>query len=221
MPIPFKIEYHFLGVVAAVCLQLCRGVLGPALALIQASGDASELSSAVSLLLQFLRTCPPQELLVGAAGSSNSSISEEAGLAALLAAARRLVATNQQAAAVHLAGPFMAQLIKVFPQQLCGPVPAAAAAASNGNAAGAAAAAGGGSGSCVGLLLHDTAAKMASGTCSPVAIAHLLEFVVRLVLLDVQKVVEMLAAVNVQKPGGDQACTPFHRSNSTSRSNSL
>lgn len=186
-------------------LQLCRGVLGPALALIQASGDASELSSAVSLLLQFLRTCPPHELLVCAAGSNNSSSSsEEAGLAALLAAARRLVATNQQAAAVHLAGPFMAQLIKVFPEQLCGPVPAAAAAA------------GDGSGSCVGLLLHDTAAKMASGTCSPVAIAHLLEFVVRLVLLDAQKVVEMLVAVNVQKPGRDRACKPCHTGNSTS-----
>lgn len=174
-------------------LQLCHRVLSPALSLIQASGDASELSSAVSLLLQFLRTCPPQQLLQCAGGGSNS---EEAGLAALLAAARRLVAANQQDAAVRLAGPLMAQLVKVFPTQLGRPVPAAvAAAAANGGAA---------AGTCVGVLLHDTIAKMASGTCSPATVAHLLEFVVRLVLLDVNKVVEMLAGMSVHKPG--QAC---------------
>lgn len=176
-------------------LQVCRGVLGPTLSLIQSSGDSSELSSAVALLLQFLRTCPAQQVLLCAAGSSNS---EEAGLAAVLAAVRQLLAPTQQDAAVKLAGPLMAQLLKVLPQKMCGPMPATVAAVSNGGTAAGAA------GSCVGVLLHDTVAKMAAGTCSASTVSHLLEFVVRLVLLPAvgaQGVVELLAGMTLHRPG--------------------
>lgn len=187
----------------ACCLQLCHGVLGPVLSLIQSSGDASELSSAVSLLLKFLRTCPTQQLLVCAARSpaaaaSSSSAAEEAGLAALVVTARQLLASSQQDDAVRLAGPLMAQLLKVLPQQMCSPLPAAAAAASSNGSAQA-------SGSCVGVLLYDTVVRMASAeTCSPRTVAHLLEFVVRLVLLPAvgaQGVVELLAAMSVPRQG--------------------
>ena len=181
-------------------LQLCRGVLGPVLALITASGDASELGSAVSLLTRFMRTCPPQQLLLCAGGS------EQDGLAALLAAARQLVAPSQQDGAVRFAGPLMAQMARVLPQQMCSPAPAAASA--NGSAAGPAAA----GGSCVGVLLHGVVAKMASGKCSAMTLAHLLEYVVRLVLLPAvgaQGVLELLAGMTLQKPGGKcwQACS--------------
>jgi hypothetical protein len=171
-------------------------VLVPVLSLIKTSGDSSELSSAVALLLQFLRTCPAQQLLQCAAGGSLGS--EEAGLKALLSAVRQLVAPTQQDAAVKLAGPLMAQLLKAMPQQMCGPIPAAAAAASNGGAAA------GPAGSCVGVLLHDTVAQMAAGTCSPTTLSHLLEFVVRLVMLPAigaQGVVELLANMNLHKQG--------------------
>jgi hypothetical protein len=176
-------------------VQLCRGTLPSALSLIQASGDSSELASAVALLLQFLRTCLPQQLLCAAGGS------EEAGQAALLAAVRQLLAPPQQDAAVKLAGPLMAQLLKALPGQMCGPMPAATAAASNGSAGP------GSAGSCVGVLLHDTVAKIASGTCSPVTVTHLLEFVVRLVLLPAgaQSVVEMCSSWTFQKQG-EPAC---------------
>lgn len=170
-------------------------MLGPVLALISASGDASELSSAVALLTRFLHTCPPQQLLL-CAGST-----EDLGLSALLAAAQRLLAPNQQDGAVRLAGPLMAQLVKALPQQLCCPPPAGAAGgpSSNGSAVGSAA-----SSSCVGMLLHDVVVKMAAGSCSPVTVAHLLEYVVRLVLLPAvgaQGVVELLAGMTLQKPG--------------------
>jgi hypothetical protein len=95
----------------------------------------------------------------------------------------------------------MAMLVKALPQQLCCPPPAGASggASSNGSGAGSAA-----SGSCVGLLLHDVVVKMAGGSCSPVTVAHLLEYVVRLVLLPAvgaQGLVELLSGMTLQKPG--------------------
>jgi hypothetical protein len=157
----------------------------------------------VSLLLKFLRTCPTQQLLVCAAGGS-SSAAEEAGLAALVVTARQLLAPSQQDGAVRLAGPLLAQMLKVLPQQMCSPLPAAAAAAaasSNGSAQV--------SGSCVGVLLYDTVVRMASAeSCSPRTVANLLEFVVRLVLLPAvgaQGVVEPLAAMSVARQGVQKA----------------
>lgn len=200
--------------------QLCRGVLGAVMHLIQSTGDASEFSSANSLLLKFMRTLPPQQLLhcAGSAtsstsngSSSSSSSEEEAGLAALLTVARQLMA-SKQADGGMAAGVYLAQLVKLVPQQLCGgPMSpalaaavagAAAAASSNGSAAAAAAVPAGAS--CVALLLHDVVSMMTQGRCSPVGVARLMEFVVRLVLLPVpgpQGVVEMLASMAVPNKG--------------------
>jgi hypothetical protein len=88
------------------------------------------------------------------------------------------------------------QLLKTFQQQLSGPVPAALL--TSGSSAPSAAA----GGSCVGLLLHDVAVKLASGACSPATVSSLLEFVVRLVLLDGQQLLELLANMQLQKLGG-------------------
>jgi hypothetical protein len=86
-------------------------------------------------------------------------------------------------------------MLKVLPQQMCSPLPQAAAAASSAPA----------SSSCVGVLLYDTVVRMASAeSCSPRTVAHLLEFVVRLVLLPAvgaQGVVELLAAMSVPSKG--------------------
>lgn len=192
--------------------QLCRGVLASVLALIQASDDPQEQSSAVNLLLQFLRACPPQALLAAGAAASGAATrngghassgggghgSEGDVLVQLLAAARHLLQPAQQDGSTRLAGPLMAQLLKSFPEQLAAaPPPALLAAASSSNTSSSSGAAS----SCVALLLHDTAARLASGDCSPLTVAHLLQFVVRLVLLDVHKTVELLAATAVQTPG--------------------
>jgi hypothetical protein len=53
----------------------------------------------------------------------------------------------------------------------------------------------------MGLLLHDVAVKLASGACSPATVSSLLEVVVRLALLDAQQLLELLANMQLQKPG--------------------
>jgi hypothetical protein len=60
----------------------------------------------------------------------------------------------------------------------------------------------------VGLLLHDIAVKLASGGCSAATVAALLEFVVRLALLDAQQLLELLGSMQLQRPGeGDLGVT--------------
>lgn len=178
-------------------LQLCRGVLGPVLSLIQGSDDPSELSSAVTLLMQLLRTCPTAEIVSCNTGAPNSlDDNSTAVLSHILTAARQLLAPSQPDSCSRDAGPLLVQLLKTFPAQLAAAPPAAVAAA-GGSPAGAS--------SCVGLLLHDVVVKMGTGACSPATLLSLLEFVVKLALMDVQQLVELLANMQVQRQGG---CTP-------------
>lgn len=171
--------------------------------LLQASDDASELSSAMTLLLQLLRNCPTTDLLAcnttsnGSGSSGGSAADGSAGvLAHVLAAARQLLSPSQPDGCSAGAGPLLAQLLKTFPSQLSSPVPAVLLPGSS-------AAAGGGftAGSCVALLLHDVVVKLAAGSCSPATVASLLEFVVRLALLDVQQLLELLSSMQVQRQG--------------------
>ncbi|KAF8072465.1 Ipo9 [Scenedesmus sp. PABB004] len=180
----------------AVAAELCRGVLGPVLALLSASDDPSELNSAVQLLLQLLRCCPTPELLAACAADAPG---EGGGpLARLLGAALQLVAPAQPDSCSRCAGPLLAQLLKTFPSELAAPPPPALAA-------GAGAAAGPAAGSCVGLLLHALAAKLAGGGCSAATVASLLEFVVCLALLDSARLLELLAGMQLASPGGSAA----------------
>jgi hypothetical protein len=197
----------------SAALQLCRGILGPVLNLMLASDDPSELNSAVQLLLQLLRCCPTADFLAcnTASSSSSSSSSTTSGPAAadgsagvlphLLAVTRQLLSPLQPDSCSFGAGALLVQLLKTFQQQLSGPVPAAVLTPGNNTAPSAAA-----GGSCVGLLLHDVAVKLGSGACSPATVSSLLEFVVRLVLLDAQQLLELLANMQLQKPGGCGCC---------------
>lgn len=160
------------------------------LSLIQASDDPSELQSAVGLLQRLMRVCPPQQFLQQQGGSSSGG--DGALVTQLVGAARQLLSAAPDGA-VRLAGPYIAQLLKTFPAQLAAPPPAALL--------GSRAAPAHAAGSCVALLLHDTACKMASGSCSPATVSFLLQFVVQLALLDVQQLVELLASMALQKPG--------------------
>lgn len=99
--------------------QLARGILGPLLDLIASTDDPSELQSAVALLLQLLRACPPPEL-AAAVGSGGP----EQLLCRLLVATRALLAPAQPDSCVGVAGPLLAQLLKAFPAQLAAPAPA-------------------------------------------------------------------------------------------------
>uniref|UniRef100_A0A383VNQ8 Importin N-terminal domain-containing protein n=1 Tax=Tetradesmus obliquus TaxID=3088 RepID=A0A383VNQ8_TETOB len=191
----------------AVAAELTRGILGPVLHLLLASDDPSELNSAAQLLLQLLRCCPTADLL--SCNTTSSSAATAAGPSAadgsagvlphLLAVARQLTSPSQPDSCSMGAGPLLVQLLKTFQQQLSAPAPAALLAAAGSSAAAAAAA---GSSSCVALLLHDVAAKLASGGCSAAVVASLLEFVVRLALLDGQQLLELLAGMALQQPDG-------------------
>jgi hypothetical protein len=185
--------------------------LGPVLNLLLASDDPSELNSAVQLLLQLLRCCPTTELLAcNTASSSSSSSSTTAPTAAdgsagvlayLLAVARQLLSPKQPDVCSIGAGPLLVQLLKTFQQQLTSPAPAVLLASSTGSTASPSAAAAAAGGSCVGLLLHDVALKLACGGCSAATVASLLEFVVRLALLDAGQLLELLNSMQLQRPG--------------------
>lgn len=64
--------------------------------------------------------------------------------------------------------------------------------------------------SCLGLLLGDAVRKMGAGGCSPATLAGLLEFVVKLALLDTQQLVEQLAAMQVAQPGAARRHACLH-----------
>eukprot|EP00878_Enallax_costatus_P031187 GHUV01034081.1.p1 GENE.GHUV01034081.1~~GHUV01034081.1.p1 ORF type:complete len:419 (+),score=152.25 GHUV01034081.1:1869-3125(+) len=172
----------------AVATEVCRGVLGPVLSVIQWSDDPSELSSAVTLLMHLLRVCPTSDLLSCNTGfPATTGDKSSAVLAHILAAAGQLLSPTQPDTCSRDAGPLLVQLLKTFPAQLAAP-PAAGA-----SAAGA---------SCVAVLLHGVVVKMATGGCSPATLVSLLEFVVKLALLDVQQLLETLAHMTVQQKDG-------------------
>eukprot|EP00879_Flechtneria_rotunda_P026299 GHRR01028034.1.p1 GENE.GHRR01028034.1~~GHRR01028034.1.p1 ORF type:complete len:348 (+),score=135.44 GHRR01028034.1:116-1159(+) len=192
-------------------LQLSRGILPPTLTLVQACDDASELNSAVTLLLKILRSCPAADLLSVSVGGSSSSDGATASdgnasgnnsfLTSTLCATRHLLSPSQPDSCSGVAGPLLVQLLKTFPEHMTAEAPAAvshcrqamvqydpSAAVS--------------SRTYLGLLLGDAVAKLASGGCSPTTVTSLLEFIVRLALLDVQQLVQLLDAIRVQQPGG-------------------
>lgn len=173
-------------------LQICRGVLGPVLNLIMASDDPSELSSAVGLLVQLMRSCPTSNLLSCTADfPSNASDPSTAVFSHILAVTRQLLSVKQQDGCSRDAGALLVQLLKTFPEQLAA-APPAVVAAGGGTGAGS---------SCVGLLLHDVVLKMASSSCSPATLTSLLEFVVKLALMNVQQMIELLVSMQVQQKG--------------------
>ncbi|KAF6258143.1 armadillo-type protein [Scenedesmus sp. NREL 46B-D3] len=156
-----------------------------------------------AVAVELLRCCPTADLL--ACNTACSSSTAAAGASAadgsagvlphLLAVARQLMSPAQPDSCSLGAGPLLVQLLKTFQQQLASQASAELLAAGSS----AAAAAGG---SCVGLLLHDVATKLASGGCSPATVASLLEFVVRLALLDAQQLLELLGTMTLQRPDG-------------------
>lgn len=162
-------------------------MLGHVLSIILWSDDPSELSSAVILLVQLLRTCPTNELLSSTSDSPTSvGDSTSAVFAHILAAAGQLLSPNQPDTCSTEAGQLLMQLLKTFPAQLAAPAPAGLSATGASSMA---------------VLLEGVAVKLARGNCSPATLFPLLQFVVNLALLDVQQLVETLTRMSIQQKG--------------------
>ncbi|WIA08198.1 hypothetical protein OEZ85_007649 [Tetradesmus obliquus] len=179
------------AVIAAIaahpaCLPSLAAAAAPTLAGILSSGTAAR---------QAKRQAKRQGLrprLAAAAAAAGGAVEEAPMLVeASLDLLGTLLQPEQPAVAAELTRGILGPVLHLL---------LAHSAGSDSSAAAAAAAAG--SSSCVALLLHDVAVKLASGGCSAAVVASLLEFVVRLALLDGQQLLELLAGMTLQRPDG-------------------